>query len=131
VTWRFPTVGQIKEIQAKSIASYGGSYGLRDEGLLESAVLRAENKVNYDPEATVATVAASLAWGLIKNHAFIDGNKRIGAAALFLFLEANGHALTCSEEEETAMVWRAAASEITEAEFTAWVERSVGVVNSD
>jgi death-on-curing protein len=93
-------------------------------GLLESAIARAENKVNYDPEATVATVAASLSWGLIKNHAFLDGNKRIGLAALAVFLEANGFSLICSVEEETAMV-RAAASEMTEEEWAAWVARSV------
>jgi len=52
--------------------------------------------VNYDPDATVASVAASLAWGLIKNHAFIDGNKRIGLAVLVIFLDANGFRLGCS-----------------------------------
>ncbi len=69
-------------------------------------------------------MAASLSWGLIKNHAFLDGNKRIGLAALAVFLEANGFSLICSVEEETAMVLRAAASEITEEEWTAWVARS-------
>jgi death-on-curing protein len=90
--------------------------------------MRAENKVNYDDDATVASVAASLGWGLIKNHAFIDGNKRIGIAALITFLTLNGYQLTCSTEEETAMVIRAAASEMTEDEWTLWVERSVGPI---
>ncbi len=94
--------------------------------MLESAVSRAENKVNYDPDATVANVGASFAWGLIKNHAFIDGNKRIGLGALVVFLKADGFRLTCSVEEETAMVLRVAASEIDGAAWTAWVERSVG-----
>jgi len=79
----------------------------------------------YDPDATVANVGASLSWGLIKNHAFIDGNKRIGLGALAVFLRANGWVLTCSVAEETGMVLRASASEITEAEWTAWVVRSV------
>jgi death-on-curing protein len=99
---------------------------LRDAGLLESAIARAENKVNYDPEASVGSVAGSLSWGLIKDHAFIDGNKRIGLAALVVFLEANGLTLICSVEEEIAVVLRAAASEIAEEEWTAWVVRSVG-----
>jgi prophage maintenance system killer protein len=77
------------------------------------------------PTATVPQVTASLAWGLIKNHAFIDRNKRIGAAALFLLLSANGHRVMVTQEEETAIFRRAAASEITEEQFTAWVERSV------
>ena len=94
---------------------------MRDEGLLQSAVLRAENRAAYDPSASAATVAASLSWGLIKNHAFIDGNKRVGLVSMIVFLELNGYRLTCSEVEETAMVLRAAASQITEDEWTGWV----------
>lgn len=125
MTWNFLSVDAVIVLHAALIEESGGSHGLRDGGLLESAIARAENKVNYDPEATVAMVAASLSWGLIKNHAFIDGNKRIGLAALAVFLEANGFTLTCSVEEETAMVLRAAASEIAEDEWTDWVVRSV------
>jgi death on curing protein len=128
VIWTFLSVERIEILHKRQIELFGGSPGLRDAGLLESAVLRAENKVNYDPAATVASVAASLGWGLIKNHAFIDGNKRIGLSALVTFLELNGHALTCSVEEETAFVLRAAASEIDEDEWTAWVVRSVAPV---
>jgi death-on-curing protein len=125
VTWSFLSVDAVIVLHAALIEESGGSHGLRDAGLLESAIARAENKVNYDPEATVATVAASLSWGLIKNHAFIDGNKRIGLAALVVFLDANGSELACPVEEEIAMVLRAASSEIAEEEWTAWVVRSV------
>jgi death-on-curing protein len=107
---------------------YGGSHGLRDRGLLESAVARAENTAYYNPDASVADVAASLAWGLIKNHAFIDGNERVGFAAMVAFLEMNGHRLTCTETEETAMVLRAAAGETTETEWTAWVVANVAPI---
>jgi death-on-curing protein len=105
------------------IERFGGSHGLRDRGLLESAVARAENKASYDVDASVAEVAASLAWGLIKNHAFIDGNKRVGFAAMVAFLEENDHKTICSEVEETEMVLRAAAGEITEEQWTVWVMR--------
>jgi death-on-curing protein len=125
VTWNFLSVDAVIVLHAALIEESGGSHGLRDSGLLESAIARAENKINYDPEATVAAVAASLSWGLIKNHAFIDGNKRVGLAALVVFLEANGFSLISPVEEETAMVLRAAASEIDEMEWTAWVVRSV------
>jgi len=125
VTWQFLSVEAVIALHSTLIEESGGSHGLRDPGLLESAISRAENKVNYDPDATVANVGASLSWGLIKNHAFIDGNKRIGLGALAVFLRANGWVLTCSVAEETGMVLRAAASEITEAEWTAWVVRSV------
>ena len=123
--WKFLSVDAVLALHAALIEESGGSHGLRDAGLLESAIARAANKVNYDPESTVATVAASLSWGLIKNHAFIDGNKRIGLGALVVFLESNGFRLTCSVAEETAMVLHAAASEITEEEWFAWVARSV------
>ncbi|SNS32427.1 death on curing protein [Granulicella rosea] len=123
--WRFLTVENIIALQAEQIDLYGGSHGLRDFGLLESAVSRAKNKVNYEPDATVPQVAASLSWGLVKNHAFIDGNKRIGLVSLIVFLGANGYRSVKSPMEESAMVLRAAASEITEDEWTAWVERSV------
>ena len=126
MNWRFLSVEAVIALHDALIEESGGLHGLRDFGLLESAISRAENKVNYDPDAIVANVGASFAWGLIKNHAFIDGNKRIGLGALAVFLKANGFVLTCSVEEETAMVLRAAASEIDEAAWTAWVERSVG-----
>jgi prophage maintenance system killer protein len=64
--WVFLDVAAIQAIQADMIEVYGGSHGLRDPGLLESAVMRAENKVNFDPAATVPAVAASLSYGLIK-----------------------------------------------------------------
>lgn len=76
----------------------------------------------------MADVAASIAWGLIKNHAFIDGNKRVGFAAMVAFLEMNGHRMTGSQAEETAMVLRAAAGEINETEWTAWVVANVAPI---
>ena len=86
MTWNFLSVDAVIAPHAALIEESGGSHGLRDAGLLESAISRAENKVNYDPDATVATVAASLSWGLIKNHAFIDGNKRLDWARWPCFL---------------------------------------------
>lgn len=88
-------------------------------------MLRAEQRAYYDRGATVAAVAASLGWGLIKNHAFVDGNKRIGLASLVTFLKLNAYALPISTEEQIAVVWKAAAGEITEDEFSAWVGHNV------
>jgi death-on-curing protein len=119
---KFLSVAAIEVVHANLIEVYGGSHGLRDAGLLESAVLRAENKANYDPDATVATLAASLSYGLIKNHAFIDGNKRIGLAALVDFLKINRYRMTLPLEAQIAMVLRVAASEAGEDEWTVWVE---------
>ena len=119
---RFLTVEAIQKIQADSIETYGGSHGLREPGLLQSALDRAENRYFYEPGSSVASLAASLSWGLIKNHVFIDGNKRAGLAAMITFLELNEYELICSVEEARDMTLRAAASEITEAEWILWVE---------
>ena len=125
MTWVFLKVEDVQRLHDQQIERFGGPPGLRDQGLLESAVARAENTATYDENATIADIAASLSFGLIKNHAFIDGNKRIGAVALITLLDLNGFTLTCSEQEETDMVLRVAASQISEEEWTAWVERSV------
>lgn len=125
MSWVFLGVASIEKVQVDLIEKYGGSHGLRDAGLLESAVMRAENKAVYDPDSHTASIGASLSYGLIKNHAFIDGNKRIGLAALVDFLALNGYILDVPEQEQIVMVWHAAASEISEEEFAAWVERSV------
>ena|SRR5579875_3028025 len=115
----------VVSIHAELIGNYGGSHGIRDENLLASAIARPQQLAHYEPDANVARIGASLAWGLAKNHAFVDGNKRIAIAAMITFLALNHHALTCSEAEETVMVLRMAASEIDEATWTAWVERVV------
>jgi death-on-curing protein len=125
MTWRFLRVEEVQAIQTKLIDDYGGSHGLRDAGLLDSAVARARNKALYEEEVTAGMIAASLSYGLIKNHAFIDGDKRIGLAALLVFLDTNGCFLDVSEEEAIEMVLRAAASEISEEEWTAWVGQNI------
>lgn len=126
--WNFLNVEAIEIVHADLIDTYGGSHGLRDAGLLESAVLRAENKASFDPDATIATLAASVSYGLIKNHAFIDGNKRIGLAALVDFLKINGYKVMLPLDEQIATVKLVASSEMTEDEWTAWVERNVAPI---
>jgi death-on-curing protein len=125
VSWVFLDVAGVKWVQANLIDTYGGAHGLRDPGLLESAVLRAENKAAYDPDATLGAIAASLSYGLIKNHAFIDGNKRIGLAALVDMLRVNGHLLTASESQQIAMVLAVASNKMSQAEWTTWVESNI------
>lgn len=83
--WQFLETDAVINLHAALIEETGGSHGLRDAGRLASASSQAENKVNYDSADSVARVGASLSWGLIKNHTFIDGNKRIGLAVLVAF----------------------------------------------
>ena len=125
---RFLNVEMVRAIHSDLIRNYGGSHGLRDAGLLESALMKPRHLETYEPMAGIGRLAAVLGWGLVKNHAFLDGNKRIALAAMVTFLKLNGHQLACSEAEETTMLLRAAAGEISEAEWMEWVERSVGAI---
>jgi len=115
----------LRNVQSRLIERYGGILGVRDENLLESALARPQQLNHYEDEMSIPRLAASLSWALLRNHPFNDGNKRAAFAAIMIFLTRNGHRITCTEVEETAMTLRAAASEITEAEWTAWLEHVV------
>jgi death-on-curing protein len=85
-------------VHHRLIDESGGSHGILNEGALESAIAAVENRVYYE-DADVAACAATYGWHLTQAHAFIDGNKRVGAAALEIFLEANGWTLDASDDE--------------------------------
>ena len=104
----------------ESLATHGGASGVRDEGLLDSALARPLNLVAYGTP-DVAELAAAYASGLVRNHAFIDGNKRAGFLAAGLFSYANGYRLVCDQAAATAAVLALAASELDEASFAAWL----------
>jgi death on curing protein len=118
----------LRNVQSRLIERYGGLAGVRDDGALESAIARPKNLFAYGQATSVGELGAALAWALIRSHPFMDGNKRAAFAGLTIFLELNGYRLACSEVEETAMVLQAAASEITEEEWAAWVLRSAVAV---
>ena len=104
----------------ESLSEHGGSAGIRDEGLLDSALAKPLNVVAYG-EPDVAELAASYGYGLVKNHAFVDGNKRVAFLAVGLFLYMNGYRLTASQPDATQVMLALAASEISEAQFAQWV----------
>lgn len=104
----------------ESLAEHGGASGIRDEGLLESALARPENLAAYG-EPDLAALAAAYGFGLAKNHPFIDGNKRAAFLAVGLFLALNGQRLVVPQAEATATVLALAASKITEEAFAAWL----------
>jgi death on curing protein len=106
-------------IHDRQLAEHGGGIGVRDVGLLESALARPRNHWAYgtiDP----AVLAASYAFGIARNHPFIDGNKRTAWVAARLFLALNGHALTFTAEAAIAVVLALAAGDLTEAELADW-----------
>jgi len=103
------------------LSEHGGSAGIRDEGLFESALGRPQNLFAYG-KPTLFELAASYAFGLVKNHPFIDGNKRIGFATAALFLELNDLHFLATEVEVVLRTLALAAGESSEAEYAAWLK---------
>ena len=122
--WKWVSRQVIEAVHERQIAEHGGGIGLRDENALESALARPVNLSLYgEPDA--AELAASLAFGLAKNHPFVDGNKRSAWVGARLFLRLNGVALTFDKAEATVMVQRLAAGELGEAEVAQWFRARV------
>jgi death on curing protein len=103
------------------LARHGGASGIRDEGLLDSALGRPRNLYHYE-KPTHFELAASYAFGLIKNHPFVDGNKRIGFATAVLFLEINGLRFMADEVDAVLNTLGLAAGEMKEAAFATWLK---------
>jgi death-on-curing protein len=110
-------------IQSELLNRFGGLAGIRDEGLLDSAINKPKNLIAYG-QPTVFELAASYATGLVKNHPFLDGNKRIGFMAAYVFLGANGWSLEATEEEAVLETLELAAGERAEADYAAWLARN-------
>lgn len=106
----------------ESLAEHGGAAGIRDEGLLDSALARPMNLIAYG-EPDLAELAASYGVGLAKNHAFVDGNKRAAFLAVGLFLRLNGHRLNASPAAATVAMIDVAAGTLNEADFADWIRR--------
>jgi len=108
-------------LHQESLAVFGGQGGLRDEGLLESALARPRNLLGHEPEADLARLAAAYGFGLARNHPFMDGNKRIAVLAVAVFLAINGVDFDPDEVDEVRTVLALAAGEIDEGELAAWI----------
>jgi death-on-curing protein len=108
-------------LHEQSLAEFGGAAGIRDEGLLDSALGKPENLFAYG-KPTLFDLAASYGFGLAKNHPFIDGNKRAGFIVATLFLELNDYRFHATEAEAAVRTLALAAGEMTEKEFAAWLK---------
>ena len=115
----------VNAVHSMMIARFGGADGIRDEGLLDSALVRPTNIYLYEENTDIAVLAAAYAAGLIQNHPFVDGNKRIGFMAAFMFLDLNGAMLEADEISATAMTLSLAASEIEEADYAEWISANI------
>ena len=109
-------------LHGESLAEHGGAPGLRDEGLLASALARPRQLVAYgEPPPDLAALAAAYGIGLARNHPFVDGNKRAAFLAVGLCLLLNGQRLVATQAEATAAMVALAAGELDEAAFAAWL----------
>lgn len=112
-------------LHAESLVAHGGGAGLRDDGLLDSALARPPNLQPYEPEADAAALAAAYAFGIVRNHPSVDGNERTGFLTAALFLELNGFRFVAGEADVIVQTLALAASEIGEEEFAAWLRDNV------
>ncbi len=106
----------------ESLAMFGGAAGLRDPGLFESALARPVNLKSYHPESTITELAASYAFGLARNHPFVDGNKRCAFLALGLFLAINGWVLKATQIAAIDAMLALARGDLDEPSLAAWIK---------
>jgi death-on-curing protein len=109
-------------VHDEQLAEHGGAPGLRDEGLLDSALARPQHLLSYgDPDT--AELAAAYAWGIARNHPLIDGNKRTALVAAELFLALNGHELQAEDADCVVTMLQLAAGDLSEGDLAAWIRR--------
>jgi len=109
----------------RDLMIHGGATGIRDAGMLESALMRPRNLWLYAEETpTLPAMAAAYAFGISSNHPFVDGNKRTALLVSFIFLEINGREVTATQEDAYLTILALAAGERTEAELAAWFQKN-------
>ena len=113
-------------VHDEQLREHGGASGVRDEGLLESALARPLNRAGYG-EPDTAELAAIYAIGIVRNHPFIDGNKRTGYVAMELFLDLNGIRFMATDADAVVTTLRMAASEISDEAFVDWVKQNAAL----
>ena len=120
-SWHWLVEGVVIAVHAEQIAEHGGSDGIRDRGLLSSALDRPRNLAGYGMP-TVFDLAAAYALGIMQNHPFIDGNKRTGFLAAYVFLALNGWKLIAAEASAVEAALALASGRMSEAEFAGWLK---------
>jgi death-on-curing protein len=116
-------------LHAESLTEFGGSSGMRDEGLFDSAVERARMRWTYAPKSSIAELAACYGFGLAKNHALVDGNKRIAFLAIGIFLRTNGYRLVADRAEAVVVMEDVAAGRLDEHGLGAWIAAHLSPVS--
>lgn len=114
----------IARMHMDQLAEHGGGLGLRDAGLLDSAMARGRNLYAYG-ERDLVVLATAYASGIVRNHPFIDGNKRTGFLAAYVFLAVNGFEIVAEESDVVMTMLALAAGELADEVFAAWLRRNV------
>ncbi len=114
----------VTALHDEQLARFGGGTGMRDQGLLESALARPVNAFHYKPESGLFDLAAAYGFGIIRNHPFIDGNKRTGDLAVQVFLHLNGWNYDPDQHDEVMTILGVAAGEIEEDVLARWIEQN-------
>lgn len=114
------TYDQVNAIHSRQLRRFGGAPGLRDDGILRPALQRPVNKWQYE-QAELPALAAAYAFGLAKNHAFVDGNKRVAFMIMMAFLRKNAVRFSPDQAQATAVIMGLAAGEISEESLARWI----------
>lgn len=113
-------------LHEETLAEHGGLPSLRDQSALDASLARPRHLHTYEPESDIARLAAAYGFGIVRNHPFNDGNKRVGFLAIGLFLSLNGGELTADPVEAIAVILRLAEGKLTELELAAWIRQNIG-----
>ena len=125
MSWVWIESAIVQAIHDRQLAEHGGAEGIRDRGALESAIARPQNLAAYgEPDA--AALAAAYAFGIARNHPFVDGNKRSAWVTARLFLAANNRKLNFDRDDATMTVQALAAGELSEGELADWLRQRIG-----
>ena len=122
---RWLKIDRVLAIHSRQIAEHGGSQGVRDLGLLESALARPVNIHAYKPESDLARLVAAYAFGIVKNHPFIDGNKRTGYVVMETFLLRNGFELNATPADKYLAIITLAEGSLSEKELVEWLRARI------
>lgn len=117
--WNWIATEVATAAHAEQLAEHGGAAGVRDAGALDSAMMRPRNLAQYG-EPDIAALAAAYAFGIARNHPFVDGNKRTAAVVAETFLVLNGHSLSATDAELVVAILALAAGELSEEELAGW-----------
>jgi death on curing protein len=118
---RWLSATMIRAIHTSQVQEHGGSLGLRDPGLLDSALDRPRNRYHCEPESDLADLAAAYGFGLARNHPFVDGNKRVAFQAMYVFLGLNGLRIEAEEPEVVRLILALASGDLPESGLANWL----------